>query len=98
MAARSSSPASPSAEAPAAAVAAWSNWTGDRRCSPAAIECPRDEAGVVEAVRRAREAGRTVRVAGAGHSFSDLVPTDGVLLRLDRLDRVLDADRPSGLV
>jgi L-gulonolactone oxidase len=39
-----------------------------------------------------------VRVAGAGHSFSGVVPTDGTLLSLDRLDRVLDVDRDSGLV
>ena len=58
---------------------------------------PRDEAEVAGAVRRAREGGRTVRVAGAGHSFSDVVPTDGVLLRLDAFDRVLDADAASGL-
>ena len=76
----------------------WANWAGDQRCEPAAIETPRDEAAVAEIVRRAREAGQTVRVAGAGHSFSDLVPTDGVLLRLDSLSRVLDADRSSGLV
>ncbi|TMM01761.1 MAG: FAD-binding protein [Actinobacteria bacterium] len=75
----------------------WTNWTGDRRCAPAAVETPRDEAEVAGAVRRAREAGRTVRVAGAGHSFSDVVPTDGVLLRLDAFDRVLDADAASGL-
>ena len=42
--------------------------------------------------------GRAVRVAGAGHSFSGVVPTDGTLLSLDRLDRVLDVDRDSGLV
>ena len=58
---------------------------------------PRDEAEVAGAVRRAREGGRTVRVAGAGHSFSDVVPTDGVLLRLDAFARVLDADAASGL-
>ena len=75
----------------------WTNWTGDRRCAPAAVGTPRDEAEVAGAVRRAREAGRTVRVAGAGHSFSDVVPTDGVLLRLDAFDRVLDADAASGL-
>jgi L-gulonolactone oxidase len=45
---------------------------------------------VAEAVRRAAEAGRTVRVAGAGHSFSDCVLTDGTLLSLERMDRVLD--------
>ena len=31
-------------------------------------------------------------MAGSGHSFSAAVPTDGTLLRLDRLSRILDAD------
>jgi L-gulono-1,4-lactone dehydrogenase len=39
-----------------------------------------------------------VRVAGAGHSFSDIALTDGSQLRLDRLTGVLDIDRSTGLV
>ena len=39
-----------------------------------------------------------MRAAGSGHSFSDVALTDGVMLRLDRLDRILAADRSSGLV
>jgi L-gulonolactone oxidase len=38
-----------------------------------------------------------VRVAGAGHSFTDAVLTDGTLLSLERLDGVIDVD-DSGLV
>jgi len=53
---------------------------------------------VVAAVERAAAAGRTVRVAGAGHSFTDAVLTDGTLLSLERMDRVLDADPTTGLV
>jgi L-gulono-1,4-lactone dehydrogenase len=39
-----------------------------------------------------------VRVAGSGHSCNDSVPTDGHLLTIAALDRVLDVDRESGLV
>ena len=39
-----------------------------------------------------------IRVAGAGHSFSGGVPTEGTLISLDHLHRVLDADAESGLV
>lgn len=39
-----------------------------------------------------------VRVAGAGHSFCSGALTDGTLLSLDALARVLDADPSSGLV
>jgi L-gulonolactone oxidase len=76
----------------------WRNWSRELSCVPAAIERPQSVQDVAAAVGRAAEAGRAVRVAGAGHSFTPLVPTDGTLLRLDAMDRVLDADRPSGLV
>jgi L-gulonolactone oxidase len=75
----------------------WRNWAGDQACRPAAIEHPANAAEVAEAIGRARAAGRKVRVAGAGHSFTDAVLTDGTLLTLDRMRRVLDVDRSSGL-
>ena len=70
----------------------WRNWSGEQACVPAAVARPRSTAEVVAAVERAAAAGRVVRVAGAGHSFTDAVLTDGTLLSLDAMDRVLDAD------
>src|SRR5680860_498892 len=75
----------------------WRNWAGDQTCRPATIEHPRSTAEVAEAIARARAARRTVRVAGAGHSFTDAALTDGALLSLDRMGQVLDVDRGSGL-
>jgi L-gulonolactone oxidase len=49
-------------------------------------------------VQRAAGDGAVLRVAGSGHSFTDIVCTDGHLLSLRRLHRVLDADPDSGLV
>src|SRR3954447_3881707 len=72
----------------------WSNWSGGQSCAPAEQLRPGSRAEVAAAVAR----GRAVRVAGAGHSFSGGVPTDGTLLSLERLDRVLDVDPASGLV
>ncbi len=76
----------------------WRNWSRELSCVPAAIEHPESRDDVVAAIERAAEAGRGLRVAGAGHSFSELVPTDGTLVRLDRMGRLLDVDRDSGLV
>jgi len=70
----------------------WVNWTGDQRCAPAAIRRPADEREIVAAVLEAAGRGQTVRVAGSGHSFSDIVCTDGVLLDLSRMRRVLSVD------
>lgn len=75
----------------------WRNWAGDQACRPAAIEHPTSAAEVAGAIGRARTAGRTVRAAGAGHSFTDAALTNGALLVLDRMRRVLDVDRGSGL-
>lgn len=75
----------------------WTNWAGDQSCHPDVIATPTDRDAVCDQVRRAAQAGRTVRVAGSGHSFSDAVLTDGTLLSLSRMNRVLDVDTESGL-
>jgi L-gulono-1,4-lactone dehydrogenase len=76
----------------------WRNWAGDESCDPAAIEHPRDVGEVAAALERATQAGQRVRVAGAGHSFTDVACSDGLLLTLGRMDRVLDVDPGSGRV
>ncbi|HVS29028.1 MAG TPA: D-arabinono-1,4-lactone oxidase [Solirubrobacteraceae bacterium] len=75
----------------------WRNWAGDQRCEPASIERPRSTSEVVAAVESAASKGLRVRACGGGHSFSDLVPTEGVLLDLRLMDRVLDVDCAGGL-
>jgi FAD-linked oxidoreductase len=79
-------------------VAPWRNWAGDERCTPATVERPGSLEEVSRAIARAAGEGRRVRVAGAGHSFSDIACTDGSMLVMDRLKGVLDVDRAAGLV
>ncbi|MGH3949740.1 MAG: FAD-binding protein, partial [Pseudonocardiaceae bacterium] len=76
----------------------WRNWAGDQTCRPAAVEKPSSQAELSTAIHRADKAGQVVRVAGAGHSFTDAALTDGMLISLERMNRVLDMDCPSGLV
>jgi FAD-linked oxidoreductase len=76
----------------------WTNWAGQQRCAPARIERPTSEAELLEAVGRAVQAGLELRVAGAGHSFTDAACTDGCMIDLRRMNRVLDADPSTGLV
>ncbi|WP_205699311.1 D-arabinono-1,4-lactone oxidase [Conexibacter sp. SYSU D00693] len=76
----------------------WENWSGELRCAPARTLRPSTAGEVARAVVEAREAGQVVRVAGAGHSFTPVVLTDGTLLSLDRLAGVLDVDRAGGRV
>jgi L-gulono-1,4-lactone dehydrogenase len=76
----------------------WRNWAGDQQCVPAAIERPASLDELRAAVDGARTGGLTVRAAASGHSFTDIACTDGLMLRLERMSRVLDVDRESGLV
>jgi FAD-linked oxidoreductase len=71
----------------------WRNWAGDQQCVPAAIERPGSVAELQDIVRRAGERGQKVRAAASGHSFTDAACTDGVMVRLDRMNRVLEVDR-----
>jgi L-gulono-1,4-lactone dehydrogenase len=79
-------------------VAEWSNWTGDQRCRPAEIVRPRDRDELAAAISVAAGAGRKVSVAGAGHSFTEAVLTDGTMIDIAALSGVIGADRASGLV
>jgi L-gulono-1,4-lactone dehydrogenase len=74
----------------------WRNWAGDQQCVPAAIERPGTVAELQEVVRRAAERGQKVRTAASGHSFTDTACSDGVMVRLDRLNRVLEVDHDAG--
>jgi L-gulonolactone oxidase len=76
----------------------WVNWAGDQSCRPARIARPRNRDELAEVVAGAAAAGRRVRVAGSGHSFTEAALTDGVMVRLEALSGVLDADPGSGLV
>jgi len=83
---------------PQTTAARWRNWAGDERCAPAEVARPSSVEQISAALARAAAKGRRVRVAGAGHSFSDLVCTDGLMLDLSRMAALVDVDRDSGLV
>jgi L-gulono-1,4-lactone dehydrogenase len=76
----------------------WTNWAGDQACSPANLLYPTRADEVVTALGHAHERGRTVRVSGSGHSFNDAVLTHGMMLSLERMNRVIEVDRAAGLV
>jgi FAD-linked oxidoreductase len=75
-----------------------SNWAGNQRWVAGELAAPRSTDEVATIVRRAAEAGGRVKAIGAGHSFTAAAETSGVQLSLDRMDRVLDADRATGRV
>ena len=73
----------------------WTNWAGNQRCVPHAVERPRTEAELVAVVERAAASGRRVKAVGAGHSFTDIACTDGYLVDLRVYGRLLPVDPDS---
>lgn len=76
----------------------FQNWARNQSCVPAGVHLPASEAEVAALVVQVRERGQTLRVVGAGHSWSDIACTDGQLVSLDRLSEVVSLDRDAGTV
>ena len=76
----------------------WQNWAGNQTMHPTAVERPSSVEDVVRAVKEAAAADRRVKAIGSGHSFTGIGLTDGVLLRLDRLARLVGVDTATGRV
>jgi FAD/FMN-containing dehydrogenase len=71
----------------------WRNWVGNQSFTPGYAAAPRDEEEVAAFVREASEGRAGVRVAGACHSFTPIVETDGLLLDLSALRGVIETDQ-----
>jgi L-gulono-1,4-lactone dehydrogenase len=68
----------------------WRNVAGDQRCHPRRIEHPASTAELQALVREAERTGTTIRAVGAGHSWSDVALTDGILVETDRMTGIVD--------
>jgi FAD-linked oxidoreductase len=72
--------------------ARWRNWGRSAAAAPVHVARPTSVDEVVALVRTAAERGLAVKVVGAGHSFTDIAATQGVLIHLDGLQGVLAVD------
>lgn len=70
----------------------WRNWGRNQVCYPDTLVKPRTEDEMASALSYARSAGLRVKVVGAGHSFSPVALTDGLMVSLDRMDKVVSVD------
>ena len=79
----------PACTAPPTPPGEWRNWSGGQTARPRAFLRPRNEADLIRSLRAAEG---TVRVTGAGHSFSALCTTDDTLVSLDHLTGITEHD------
>jgi FAD-linked oxidoreductase len=79
------------AESPAfRPMVAWSNWSGSSTVNARQLAVPSNVGALQQLLKGSKD---TVRCVGAGHSFTPLVPTEGVILSLDRLSGVPRMDK-----
>lgn len=72
----------------------WSNWAGNQSIRPEGFDRPTNEDQLASLVSSARR----VRAVGTGHSFTGAALTDGRLVSMDDLRRLVAVDREAGTV
>jgi FAD/FMN-containing dehydrogenase len=75
------------------ALASWRNWAGNQSFTPARVVAPASESELLDVLRAAAAEGTPVRAAGAGHSFSPIVETPGLVIEQSGLAGVVGVDR-----
>ncbi len=70
----------------------WTNWSGYVECPRTTVVTPDSGAQLAQVLAGAARDGQPVRMVGAGHSFSPLVASEGVIVSLDKLQGVIDVD------
>lgn len=71
----------------------FTNWGQNYSSKAAALLEPTSSQQISQIIQRAREKKSTLRAMGAGHSWSDIVCTKGEIIRIDRMDKVIDVDK-----
>ncbi|HEX3389082.1 MAG TPA: D-arabinono-1,4-lactone oxidase, partial [Streptosporangiaceae bacterium] len=80
------------------AVPRWQNWAGNQAAAPQRMITPRSAEEVAEAVTLATLDGLTVRMTGAGHSFTPVAVTSGVMMGPGGLRAIRGVDEEAGEV
>jgi FAD-linked oxidoreductase len=76
----------------------WRNWSGSVRATPREICLPGSIDELAQRVGAYANAGRRMRVVGAGHSFTPLAQSHDVLISLDRMQGIMAVDAAQGTV
>lgn len=76
----------------------WKNWSTSVVARPKKFVTPHHLEELINLVKDCREEGMTIRVVGAGHSFTPLVATSEVLVSLDNLTGIVEVNEAEQLV
>ncbi|HLR09113.1 MAG TPA: D-arabinono-1,4-lactone oxidase [Bacillota bacterium] len=71
----------------------WQNWSQTVYCHPEKIHYPKNIDDVIQLVTACRRLGKSMRIVGAGHSFTPLAATSEWLVSLKYLSGIAAIDR-----
>ncbi|HET6940382.1 MAG TPA: D-arabinono-1,4-lactone oxidase [Nocardioides sp.] len=74
-------------------MSTWTNWSRLETARPTREATPADPDAIAAEVRRALDAGGTVKMVGTGHSFTAVAAPEGTMLRPDALTGIVAVDR-----
>lgn len=66
----------------------WQNWAGTQSAAPRRFATPRNSRELATLIIESASRGHRVKAVGAGHSFTGVAVTDGVLVSLDNLSGI----------
>ncbi len=76
----------------------WRNWAGTEAATGVEILAPTSVDELAASVKAAAEQGKKLKAVGSGHSFTGCAAPEQVMVRLDRLSAITNADQESGRV
>jgi L-gulono-1,4-lactone dehydrogenase len=79
-------------------MSAWRNWAGTESATGLEVLRPSSVDEVSAAVKSAAEQGKQLKAVGSGHSFTGCAAPEQVMIRLDGLASITQADSRSGRV
>ncbi|GAB2655399.1 D-arabinono-1,4-lactone oxidase [Kribbella swartbergensis] len=79
-------------------MSTWRNWSGTESATGVELLRPSSTDELAAAVKTAAEQGKKLKAVGAGHSFTGCSVPEQVMIRLDGLSSITNADKESGTV
>jgi L-gulonolactone oxidase len=79
-------------------MSTWRNWSGTESATGVELLRPTSTDELAAAVKSAAEQGKKLKAVGAGHSFTGCSVPEQVMIRLDGLSSITNADQESGRV
>ncbi|KOO51347.1 D-arabinono-1,4-lactone oxidase [Viridibacillus arvi] len=76
----------------------WTNWSGNVVSKPTRSLLPLSTEHLSQIIKKVSENGQTLRVTGAGHSFSPVAMPDDIAVSLHNMRGLINVDQASGEV